>query len=480
MRIAGGGSPAAAGKSRTLTIGTTVIDDAIQPMNEQYTTFQYNAFDALVRTSRNQDDATPRLATSWERTSDTVWRFELREGVTFHDGSPLTAEDIVFTFEETAAKQYANAQTISTIKKVRAVGTSAVEIETSAPDPLLLARVGQVFIVPKAYWKEVGEAGFNAAPIGSGQFRITKFKQDEGIDFTAYKDYWGEAPKTSEIKLRYFTDAGALTAALEAGQVDAAQELRADALPTLKNRSGITVATEFSGNQNMLQLNTSKGPFKDIRVRQAANKAIDAQALVKAITYGGGVLEDGQLPIEGVFGHSKDIKRPAYDPEGARKLLKEAGAVGAKIEITGMNLYKNLYESVAAQLDAVGFSTTVRSVETGVWVQEFRSGSNADIFYRGVSYTGVFDADRAFSFVSSSAKPFVDDPEWDRLYTAQRSELDPVERQKLLEEASKYLNEQSYLLWTYGRPTVGAMRDGVSGLTFENGLMLLIDKVSKK
>ncbi|MEO3787511.1 ABC transporter substrate-binding protein [Actinocorallia sp. B10E7] len=475
-----GDSGGSGSKASLLTLGTVIVDDTLNPMQEQYTTFQFNAFDSLVRQLRGDTEAAPRLAEEWTRIKPTVWKFKLRQGVTFHDGSPVTIDDVVFSLTEVTAKQYAVAMFLTGVKDVRKIDATTLQIETVAPDPLLLARLGQVFIVPQAHWKKVGPDGFTANPIGSGQFKISKFGVDTGIEFTAYDGFYGGAPKTSQIALRYFTDAGALASALEAGEIDAAQNLSAESLKTLSGRDDLTIASDFSGNQNMFQLNTTKAPFDDIRVRQAAIKAIDAPALMKALTYGAGVLEDGQVAPEGVFGHTTSITRPAYDLEGAKNLLKEAGAVGAEIEIFGMNLYKKLYEAVGAQLQEAGFKPKITSVDIPVWVQSFRNGSDAHVFYRGGSYTGIFDADRMYGHVSSSKKPFVKDAKWDKLLQAERTELDTAKREKKLIECAEYLNEQAYILYTYGAPTVGGYRKGVTGFDNGNGLMLKLDAVAKE
>ncbi|GAB2863439.1 ABC transporter substrate-binding protein [Actinocorallia aurea] len=476
----GGGSSEDGSGGGPLTIGTVIVDDTLNPMQEQYTTFQFNSFDTLVRQLRGDAEAIPRLAESWTREGDTVWKFKLRQGVTFHDGSPVTADDIVFSFTELAAQQYANAAHVATIKKVSKVDETTLQIETLAPDPLLLARLGQVFVVPEAHWKKVGADGFTANPIGSGPFKIDSFQVDTGIEFSAYDGFYGAKPKSAKITLRYFTDPGALASALEAGEIDAAQNLGAESIKALAGRDDLTVKADFSANQNMLQFNTTKAPFDDIRVRRAAVMAIDAPALNNAINFGAGTLEDGQVAAEGVFGYDKSLKRTPYDLEGAKKLLKEAGAEGAEIEIFGMNLYKKLYEAVGAQLQEAGFKPKISAVEVPVWVQTFRNGSDADVFYRGASYTGIFDADRMYGHFSSSKKPFVKDPKWDGLLAAERTEMDPAKREEKLHACAAYLNEQAYVLHTYAAPTVGGFRKGVSGFDNTNGLMLLLDSVTKE
>ncbi|WP_157751647.1 ABC transporter substrate-binding protein [Actinoplanes derwentensis] len=472
------GSTSGGGDASKLVIGTSITTETLNPLDKQYATFQFNAFDALVRQLRGQTEAEPRLAESWTQVDDTTWDFKLRQGATFHDGTPVTAQDVAFTYSEVLDKQYANATTIISIGSVTAVDASTVRIVTKRPDPLLLNAVGQIFVVPAAYWKKVGADGFSAAPIGSGPYKITSFSPDTGIQFEAYQGFWGDKAATAAVELRFFSANTALAAAFEAGEIDAAHELPSTAIKTLAGGTN-KVTAEVSGSQNMFQFNTTKGPFKDLRVRQAAVAAVDVKALLTALTDGAGDLEDGQLPLKGVNGYAESITRPAYDPERAKSLLTEAGATGAEITISGMALFKSLLEAIGGQLDAVGFKTTIKANETAVWVQEFKNGSDADIFYRGASYTGVFDANRPFQFVSFGAKPAVKDDKWTQLFQASRTEMDPEARRTKLAACSEYLQQQAYILWTYGRPSVNAVTPAVKDLDFTNGLVLLLDPITK-
>lgn len=474
------GSSSSQEEGAPLTVGTTVTEDAINPLNKQYATFQFNAFDALVRQMRGDEEPQPRLATDWEQVEDTLWRFNLREDATFHNGEPVTAEDVVFSFNETMEQQFANASYISTVSEVREGDNGSIEIETSEPDPLLLSHIGQIFIVPKAHWEEVGGAdGFSADPVGSGPYEITSFDPSSGVEYQAYDGFWGDTAVTENVHVRYITDTGALSSALESGEIDIAHELSPDAIEILGGREDIDVHNEFSGLQNMFQLNTVQEPFDDLLVRQAAIAAIDAPAMIDALAHGAGTLEDGQVTAEGVFGHSPDIERPPYDPDEARELLEEADAVGTEITLSGQTRDTSLLESIGNQLDEVGFTTTIEANEIGVWVEEFRNGTDADIFYRGSSYSGIFDAGRPYSFISSGERPFVEDEEWDALYEAQRNEMDPQVREEALIEASEYVRDQAYVLYTYGRPAVSASQAGVSGVDYGDGLVLLLDQAVK-
>jgi peptide/nickel transport system substrate-binding protein len=465
--------------SDSIVIGTSTSINPLTGLNSSYQTYQYNAFDSLVRWLSDDEEAQPRIATEWTSVDDLTTDFTIRDGVKFHDGTTLTARDVAFSFNEIIDEKFVTASTLSNFESVTALDDSTVRIVTKTPEPLLLNIVAQVFIVPEAAWNAAGGAdGFAAHPIGSGPYRITEFDIENSVTFEAFDDYWGEAPATRTVELRYFSDPTALTSAFESGQLTVAHELPGAALQTLKGDDRHTVSASFSGSQNMFQFNTIKAPFNNETVRRAANLAIDAPALIDALTYGGGTLEDGQLPIKGVFGHTDSITRPAHNLDEAKKLLAQAGAEGTPISISGMSQYRPLLEAIGGQLAKAGFRPTIAANETAVWLQQFRAGTDADIFYRGTSYTGVFDADRPFSFISQGQRPLVSDPKWTELYQATRTEMNRDAREQKLIEASKYLLDKNYVLYTYGRPSVGAVVAGTTGADFGTGIMLQFDRIS--
>jgi peptide/nickel transport system substrate-binding protein len=464
-----------------ITVGTAATAGALNPLDEQYSTLQFNVFDSLVRVFATDDKPQPRIAESWSETGKNTWTFILRKGVKFHDGTPVTASDVAFSFDTLRAEKYSNATTLLSITSITAVDDSTVKVVTSGPDPLLMSRLSALFVVPQAHWKKVGGAeGFGQNPIGSGPFRVKSYSADTGATLTAFADFWDGAPATPTIKLNFFSDASALALALQSGQVDVAHQLTTAQYPTLESDKNLHLSAQFGGTQNMLQLKSTSGPFKDIRVRQAAVAAIDAAALVKGLTQGLAEVEDGQLPLKEVNGYTDKITRPAYDLDRAKSLLKEAGATGTKITITGMTLYKQLLEAIGEQLTAAGFQPTIKALEISEWVKQFVGGSDSDIFYRGVAYTGVFDADRAFSMVSFGAKPAVKDPKWDELFAATRAEVDPAARLVKIAAASQYLNDQAYILWSYANPSISAAATSVSGTDFNQGLVVPLEGLVKK
>lgn len=462
-----------------IVVGTTISLGQIDPMAMQYKTVQHNVFDGLVRVGAD-GEVEPRLATEFKAIDDTTWEFTLREGVKFHDGSTVTADDVVYSFTEPKKAQTLASTLIFSITGVEKVDEKTVRISTSSPDPLLLKSVGQISIVPQAVYSAKGAEEFAKAPVGTGPYTVKTIDGDQKVTLEAFDGFWGEAAKTKTVEVQFFADGNALATAFESGQVEVAHELPPTALKTLEGNDQFVVESGYAGNQNMITFNSTKGVFADEAVREAANQAIDAEALIDALTYGQGLLEDGQLPIEGIFGYTADITRPAFDLAAAKAAVKAAGAEGAKVSVAGPSLYKPLLEAVAAQLAEAGFKPTVESLEVSVWLDGLRNGSSADVFYKGVSDMGYFDADRSLSQLARGEKPAVKDAKFDELYAAQRTEMDEAKRAEAIYEASKYVNEQDFVLWTYGRPSVNAHADEISGLSFDNGLMLLLDDAVKK
>ncbi|GLY29642.1 ABC transporter substrate-binding protein [Kineosporia sp. NBRC 101731] len=479
----GGSSSSAEGGTAVdlITVGTAATAGSMNPLDEQYSTLQFNVYDSLVRVFADDDEPQPRIAKSWEESGKNTWTFTLRPDVKFHDGTTVTAQDVAFSFDTLMAEQYANAITLMSITSVKALDDSTVEVVTSGPDPLLMSRLSALFVVPKAHWEKTGGGTkFAQDPIGSGPFKVESYSADTGAKLTAFEDFWDGAPATATVDLKFFSDASALALALQSGEVDVAHQLTTAQYPTLDGDKNLALSAKFGGTQNMLQLKTTSGPFKDLKVRQAAIAAIDAAALVEGLTHGLAEIEDGQLPLKEVNGYTDSITRPAYDLEKAKSLLAEAGATGAEITITGMTLYRQLLEAIGEQLTAAGFKPTIKALEISEWVEQFTGGSDADIFYRGVAYTGVFDVDRAFSMVSFGKKPAVKDAKWDTLFAATRAETDPAARLEKIAAASQYLNDQAYILWSYANPSISAATTQVSGTDFNQGLVIPLEGLVKK
>lgn len=452
-----------------LVLGTISKIASANPLDQSWSSYAFAGFDSLFGIRAGMD-LQPLLATDWVMTTDTTYEIHLREDALFHDGSPVTAADVAFSFDLTRDEGYSQAQNLDTYMGAQVIDDRTVELQSTVPDPLFLQKVGQISIIPHAYWESVGAEGFNAAPIGAGPFKVTSFDPTNGVKFEAFEDYWGGEAPTDSIELRYYADPQAMQSAFESGQIHLAHGLDARSLPVLQDDDRFVVDTSFSGGTNLFQLNTTKPPFDNPALRAAANMAINQPEYIDVLTFGTSLVEDGQVTYEGILGYRDDITMPAYDPDGARALVDEHYN-GEEVVIIGITAVIDLYEAVQGSLADVGFNVRIDALDVPVWLEQFRGGSDGNIFSRGINYTGIYDASRAYRWLAWSSKPFVDDPEWTALWDAQVSEMDETKRKELLEEATQYIYENDLLLFTYSLPSVNATVAGVEGVEWLNPAM---------
>ena len=352
-----------------------------------------NMYEPLV--GRNKDlSLAPVLATKWEQTSPTVWRFTLRQGVKFHDGTPFTADDVVFTFKRTQLEG-SNVQTYTnSVKDVRKIDDFTVEVETKEPAPILPSMISQMFIVNKK-WMEANNAvnpvdrrkgientaSFKAN--GTGPYSLKERQPNVRTVFVRNNNYWGKIDgNVQEVVYTPIANDATRVAALLSGQVDVIDPVPVQDLDRINNSSSTRVVTGpelraiFLGmNQSRDELMGSnvkgKNPFKDKRVRQAFYQAIDIDGLHKQVMRG----SSGNLATligKGVNGFDPDIKRLPYDPTAAKKLLTEAGYPdGFELSMNCSNdRYINdsrICQTVAANLAKIGVKVQLLAETKGTY-----------------------------------------------------------------------------------------------------------------
>ena len=322
------------------------LDPHSQNHATTHSMLQY-AYEGLVRYTKDYQ-IEPCLATRWEQLSDTQWRFHLRKNVKFHDGSPFTADDVLFSFGRIKQPQGTNQIYVSGVKEVKKVDDYTVDLLLEGPSPILLRYIIDFRIMSKS-WSEKNrsqsiqdyskkeETFASRNTNGTGPYLIKSWEPDKRIVMTANKDWWGklDGNVTDVIYTPIKSDATRVSALL-AGDVDLVtdvptqdvERLRKDT--NLKVLDGHEVRTIFIGldqHNDELKYSNVKGknPLKDVRVRRALNMAVDREAIRK-VTMRGLSIPAGIMVAPGVHGHSKDIDLvPKYDPAGAKKLLAEAG-----------------------------------------------------------------------------------------------------------------------------------------------------------
>ena len=352
-----------------------------------------NVYEPLV--GRNKDlSLTPMLATSWKQTSPTVWRFELRKGVQFHDGTPFTADDVVFSLARTQVEGSDMKSYTNDFKEVRKIDSHTVEIETKTPFPILPDVLSLVYIMSKK-WCETNQATVpvdrrkgveNTASFkanGTGPFRVRERQPNVRTVFTRNGSYWGKIEgNVTEVVFTPIGNDATRVAALLSGEVDVMEPVPVqdiDRVNSSANPRAITgpeLRTIFLGmdqkRDELLYSNVKgKNPFKDKRVRQAFYQAIDIKGIKKTVMRGASN-PSAQLVGPGINGFQPEMKRLPYDVEAAKKLMAEAGYPnGFEVSMNCPNdRYVNdgrICQTVAANLSRINVKINLQAETKGTY-----------------------------------------------------------------------------------------------------------------
>lgn len=357
-------------------------------------------FDRLVLTDETQQ-LIPGLAESWKPIDDTTWEFKLRKGVKWHDGSPFTADDVIFTMERApnVPNSPAGFGLYAKGKTAVKVDDYTVHFKTESPYPLMANDLATICIVSKKHGEGATTEDYNSgkAAIGTGPYKFKEYVPGDRIVMTRNDDYWGDKPAWDTVTLKPIKSSPSRVAALLAGDVDVIEQVPTTDIERLKGDENVTLSQGTSNRVIYLHLDhfrddspfikakdggSIKNPLMDLKVRQAISKAINRPAIVERVMEGVAI-PAGQLLPKGFFGVSPNLKPVEYDPEGAKKLLAEAGLKdGFQMTIHGPNdRYINdakIAEAVAQMLTRVGIDTKVETMPRSVYFKRASRGGPDD------------------------------------------------------------------------------------------------------
>ncbi|MBU0724911.1 MAG: ABC transporter substrate-binding protein [Alphaproteobacteria bacterium] len=339
-------------------------------------------FGSLIEQGPTQE-LQPGLALSWKPIKDDTWEFKLRQGVKFQDGSPFTADDVVFTINRAGnVPDSPSSFGIYTkpVKEMKVIDDHTVHFITDGPYPLLPNDLSGIRIISRKNAEGATTADFNSgkAAVGAGPYKLVSFTPGQSIILEANPTYWGEKPQFDKVIFRPVTNPAARVAALLSGDVDLVDGVPTADIAQLKKNPAVSLDDAVSNRIIYLHIDSDrdvtphvtakdgkeiKNPFKDVRVRKAISMAINRQAIVDRVMEGLAI-PAGQLLPKGFFGVSPNIQVPKYDPEAAKKLLAEAGYKdGFKLTIHGPNdRYINdaqIVQAIAQMLSRIGIDTAV-------------------------------------------------------------------------------------------------------------------------
>jgi peptide/nickel transport system substrate-binding protein len=458
-----------------VSLAPTWFDPAETPGMITPFMFLYALHDALVKPMPGNPMA-PSLAESWSASPDGLaYEFVLRKGVRFHNGDPVTAEDVKFSLERyrgTAAASYK-----ARVAAVEVIDPERVRVRFKQPWPDFMTfygtpATGAGWIVPKKYVEKVGDDGFKKAPVGAGPYRFVSFTPGVELVLEANEHYWRKVPSVKRLVFKAVPDESTRLAMLKRGEADIAYSIRGALAEELRRTPGLTLAPNYPLATFWLVFADQwdpKSPWHDRRVRLAANLAFDRRAINEAETLGFSKITHSIIPSS--FDFFWQPPAYAYDPAKARQLLAEAGyANGFDAGDYYCDVsYANLAEAVVNYLKAVGIRAHLRPLERAAFFAQYREKKLRNIIQSG---TGAFGnaATRLEAFVAAGgAYVYGSYADIDGLFREQASEMDRKKREAILHRAQQLMHEKAMVapIWEL------AFLNGYGPRVAESGLTLI-------
>jgi len=342
-----------------------------------------HVYDPLLDVT-NDDKFVPALAETWRPVNNTTWRFTLRKGVSFHDGTPFTADSVVFTLKRVRDNtKLIKSFVYQDLEDVRKDDDHTVTVTTKRPFGSLPAHLTMLGMLPPS--AGAAEAAFFQKPVGTGPFRFVSWTHGDHVDLAANPRYWKAGlPRVETLKVRFIPELSTRVAALRAGEIHVIDRVWPDMVQTLKATPGVRVLDTPAIEAQRWHFQLARESMKDPRVRKAISLAIDRNVIIKDLLLG--YARPVVCPVPpGLLGHTNLGQKP-YDPDKARQLLKQAGQPNLTLDFV---LMKDLYpkqleiaQAVAAMLGEVGIKVNIRNLEIAT-AREQRMAGNYDLFFSG-------------------------------------------------------------------------------------------------
>ena len=409
----------------------------------------YALHDAMVK-SMPGSVLTPCLAESWSMSEDGLtWDFVLRDGVKFHNDEPVTAEDVKFSFERYRG---ANKELIKDqVASIETIDARHVRFKLTKPWPDFLtfysAASGAGWIVPNKYVEKVGDDGFKKAPIGAGPYKFVSFKPGLELVLEAFDGYWRKAPSVKRLVMKVIPDESTRLAALKTGEIDIAYSIRGELAGEVKTTPGLDIKSVVLQAPNWIYFPEQwdpKSPWHDLRVRQAANLALDREGMNQALFLGYCKTNNSIIPE--TFEYYWQPPAAVLNAEKAKTLLAEAGYPSGfdAGPFWVDSSYSNIGEVAVDYLSQVGIRTKLNPIERAGFASAYANKKYTKGILRGASGAFGNAATRLASFVvKGGSNVYGSYPDIDELYPTQAAELDPKKRAAILEKMQRLVHEKA-------------------------------------
>ena len=436
----------------------------------------YALHDGMVKPMPGKPMA-PSLAESWSGSEDGVtYDFVLRNGAKFHNGEPVTAEDVKFSFERYRGASHDLIK--DRVAEVETPDPQHVRFKLKAPWPDFLTfyatATGAGWIVPKKYVEKVGDDGFKKAPVGAGPYKFVSFTPGVELVLEAFDQYWRKTPSVKRLVFRSIPEETTRLAALQRGEVDIVYSIRGELAEELRRTLGLTLKPVIPPAPFWLYFADQwdpKSPWHDERVRQAANLALDRKAINDAITLGYSKVTNSLIPYS--FDFFWQPPPAVYDPAKAKQLLAEAGfSSGFNTgEFYCDSSYANVAEAVLDNLQAVGFQVQLRPLERAAFVEGWANKRFKNLILCGSGAFGNAATRLAAFIVKGGTYAYGNYPDIDALYQQQAAVLDHKKREAILDNIQQLVYDKaiSAPIWQL------AFINGVGPRVGESGFGLIQD-----
>lgn len=422
-------------------------------------------FDTLVL-EEEDGSLVPNLAESWTFSEDrSEITFKIKPGVKFHNGDPLTAEDVEYSINKSAASTYA-AKIMGTIEKAEAVGELEVKVTLKyAYEPILscLACAPASIVSKKAM--EADEEGFGRNPVGTGAYRFVEWRNGESLSFVRFDDYFKGPAPIKDLKLKIYTDQNTAVYALENHEIDVLDNPPASELANLRSKDGIKLYETSSSMFVFVAFNNEKGPFANQKLRQAVSCAVNRDDIILGALEGNGV--PVQVPVAPTAaGYPRDFAGQPLDVEKGKALVAEAGypnGVTVTLKCTESPLYSKPAQILQDELRQIGITVELDVMEKGAFLEDIYNEGDFEICVWAI--ISMFpDADytlysRFHSALYGGSNNFFrcKIPELDALLDQSRVESDPEKRLAVIEEICELVEENAVMIPLFcGLNTVAA------------------------
>jgi len=443
----------------TLTVGVDADYDTLHPANWSTTVenrLDYQIYDTLLQKNyEDQNTLEPRIADKWDVSEDgKCYTFHLNENVKFHNGDPLTAEDVGFSLDLYADSEYQGA-VVDGFDHYEIVDDHTIKVYTSSVYAPFLNNMAQMFIASKAYYESAGEDKFAQEPVGCGPYKWVSHDIGDKVTLTANEDYYRGAPAIKDVTFKVISDVASMGMAIQTGDIDFA-EIDASVRSTLEGADSVKLVEAEQTTFAFVAMNTEKEPYNNVKFRQAINYAIDRQALVDSIQEGLGEVNSNLLTPDRL-GYNENQTQYTYDVDKAKALLKEAG-VSEGTDLGTMYVaeqYKLLAQMVQSNLEAIGLKCKIEVLEFNAYLDKLRNG---DFGLTCLQMSLEGDTQQVSmavctDFIGMANNARYSNPEIDKLFDKAVHTIDEADREKVYEEIFTKIQDEAVYAVLYN-PTM--------------------------